>query len=268
MRHFDAFLPGTAFMPNMASATLTLSVRTVCLPCSGSRTKRETQAGAHGECLLRQSGKFWRSLQYCAIRFKRISPFRQKQNTPDREESQSRFKNILAQGAALTNTPGMTPDRALLRIPISNSENGWRMCLDNRRRSLFHRMGAQGNGSRFRISRSYRIAHLPNTTLVAVTSISHCDTRSLRAAFAPQKSGSTAVLPDFFIARCRLPSLCGALPCLCAAMVTIRHRGIQDYNASYSGVPSSPSVMTSSVGPSSGCGAGGIYGGTYRLRGS
>ncbi len=35
-----SFLPGTASMPNIESATLTLSKRTVSFPCSNSRTKR------------------------------------------------------------------------------------------------------------------------------------------------------------------------------------------------------------------------------------
>ena len=34
------FLPGIAYMPNIANTTFTLSIRTVSFPCSNSRTKR------------------------------------------------------------------------------------------------------------------------------------------------------------------------------------------------------------------------------------
>ena len=37
-KHYFSFLPGTASIPNIDNATLTLSILTVSFPCSNSRT--------------------------------------------------------------------------------------------------------------------------------------------------------------------------------------------------------------------------------------
>ena len=50
---FRSILPGTASMLNIASAVLTLSIRTVFLPCSSSRTKRnpKPERAANSSCV-------------------------------------------------------------------------------------------------------------------------------------------------------------------------------------------------------------------------
>ena len=65
---WSSFLPGTASIPNMARAWLTLSIRTVGLPCSGSRTKRKRRPERRADSTCVKPAALQFSFTYSAIR--------------------------------------------------------------------------------------------------------------------------------------------------------------------------------------------------------
>ena len=67
--HLSSFFPATACALNIASATFTLSIRTVSLPCSSSRTKRSPRPERNANCSCVSPAAFLFSFTNSAIGF-------------------------------------------------------------------------------------------------------------------------------------------------------------------------------------------------------